>query len=248
MEATSSLAAVDPQILTLAGSARWNAAGSRTSSDDASASASRHAAPLVTASAAIGHEDLVEHGKLAMILVRLLDDAAEAIYRDREAARTCIARASALLQAHRDREILGHEQATATLVPGGLAPWQIVRVRTYVEAHLDSTIRMRDLATITRLSAGYFSRSFKRCVGVTPVAYIVGRRLARAQNLMLMTDQSLSQIALACGFYDHSDFARVFRRHLGTSPNTWRRRHKGEPAAPLGALSTSASDRGHRSD
>jgi AraC family transcriptional regulator len=210
----------------------------------ASASASGHAVPVVIASAAIGHEDLGEHGTLTIVLIRLLDDAAEAIYRDREAARTCIARASALLQARRGRENVGHEQPMATLVSGGLAPWQIVRVRTYIEAHLDSAIRIRDLATITRLSVGHFSRSFTRCVGVTPGAYIAGCRLARAQNLMLMTDEPLSQIALACGFYDQSDLARVFRRHLGTSPNTWRRRHKEEPPAPLTALSMSVSGRG----
>jgi transcriptional regulator GlxA family with amidase domain len=178
-----------------------------------------------------------------VILAGLLDDAAEAIYRDREAARICIARASALLQTHQHRDILG--EASATLVSGGLAPWQIASVRTYVEAHLDSTIRMRDLATITRLSVGHFSRSFTHCVGVTPVAYIAGRRLARAQSLMLTTDEPLSQIALACGFYDQSDLARVFRRHVGTSPNTWRRHHKGAPAAPLAALSTPGADRGH---
>ena len=141
-------------------------------------SASQRAAAAVTAGVVLGHEDPAEHGKLAVILVRLLDDAADAIYRDREAARTCIARASALLQAHQDRDILG--EASATLVSGGLAPWQIARVGTYVEAHLDSTIRMRDLATITRLSVCHLSRSFTRCVSVTPVAYIAGRRVARA--------------------------------------------------------------------
>jgi len=181
---------------------------------------------------------------LAVILVRLLDDAAEAIYRDREAAQTYIARASALLQAHQNRDILGHEQGTATLVSGGLAPWKIVRVRTYVEAHLDSTIRIRDLATITRVSVSYFSRSFTRSVGVPPVAYITGRRLTRAQHLMLTTDEPLSQIALACGFYDQSNLSRVFRRQLGMSPSTWRRRHRGEPVTQRAAVPASAGDHG----
>jgi AraC family transcriptional regulator len=122
-------------------------------------------------------------------------------------------------------------------VRGGLAPWQIVRVRAYVEAHLDSTIRMRDLAAIARLSTGHFSRSFTRSFGVAPFAYIAGRRLARAQDLMLTTDDPLCQIALACGLCDQSHLTRLFRRHVGTSPNTWRRRHRGEPPAPLAGLS-----------
>src|SRR5262249_38509674 len=64
----------------------------------ASVRASQHAARAVAAGVVMGHQDPAEHGKLAVILVRLLDDAADAIYRDREAARTCITRASALLQ------------------------------------------------------------------------------------------------------------------------------------------------------
>src|SRR5262249_42449375 len=142
----------------------------------------------------VGQSDLPECGRLAAIVIKLLDDADEAIYRDRDVARTCIARASALL-----RDDTRREPASTTLVQGGLAPWQISRVKAHVETHLDSTLRMRDLAAIARLSAGHFSRSFTRSFGVAPFAYVAGRRLARAQELMLTTDEPLSQIALACG-------------------------------------------------
>jgi len=201
------------------------------------------AAPVVADGVAIGPGDLAGQAMLLVVLIRLLDDAAEAIYRDREAAEACIARASALLQAHQNRDIPGEEQAPPVLVSGGLAPWKIIRVRTYVEAHLDSTIRVRDLASITHVSIGYFSRSFTRCVGVPPVAYIAARRLARAQHLMLTTEERLSQIALTCGFYDQSNLARMFRRHFGTSPSAWRRRHKGELGVLRPALPMSASNR-----
>ena len=110
---------------------------------------------------------------------------------------------------------------------GGLAPWQVLRVRTHVEAHLDSTLRARDLAAMVRLSTGHFCRAFKRSLGVAPIAYIAGRRVASAQKLMLATDEPLSQIALACGFYDQSHLTRVFRRCAGASPRDWRRRHRG---------------------
>lgn len=202
------------------------------------ASAAHQIASLDAAS--VGQEEVAERGRLAAILVRLLDGAGEAIYRDREAARAYIARASALLQAQRGQDDTGDEHAPVTLVRGGLAPWQINRVRAYVEAHLDSTIRMRDLAAIAHLSTSHFSRAFTCSFGVTPFAYIAGRRLARAQDLMLTTDDPLSQIALTCGLCDQSHLTRMFRRHVGTSPNTWRRRHRGEPVARLGALSPRA--------
>src|SRR5262249_47654733 len=119
----------------------------------AAAVAMGHGSPAFTARSGLGRNEPMERGQLA-ILARLLDDAGEAIYRDRDAARACIARASALL-----RDGIGHAQAPAALVRGGLAPWQIARIRAHIDAHLDSTIRMRDLAAIANLSTGHFSRS-----------------------------------------------------------------------------------------
>ena len=126
-----------------------------------------------------------------------------------------------------------HRTRDAVLTParGGLAPWQVLRVRTHVEAHLDSTLRARDLAAMVRLSTGHFCRAFKRSLGVAPIAYIAGRRVARAQKLMLATNESLSQIALAAGFYDQAHLTRLFRRHAGTTPHDWRRRHRAAAAA-----------------
>jgi len=179
----------------------------------------------------VGREDAAERGKRVAILVRILEDAHEAIDRDREAARAYIARASALL-----RDDIEDDQGPVTLIRGGLAPWQIIRVKAHIEAHLESTIRMRDLAAIARLSASHFCHSFMRSLGIAPFAYVIERRLARAQELMLRTEDSLSQIALACGLCDQSHLTRLFRRHVGTSPNVWRRRHKGELDAQHAAL------------
>jgi len=195
----------------------------------AAVAAQRGSLTPTAADARAGQPALAERGRLAAIVIKLLDDAGEAIYRDRDAARTCIARASALL-----RDDIRPEPAPPTVVQGGLAPWQIARVKAHVETHLDATLRMRDLAAIARLSAGHFSRSFTRSFGVAPFAYVAGRRLARAQELMLTTDEPLSQIALACGLCDQSHLTRLFRRHVGTSPNAWRRSHKSDPDAPAG--------------
>jgi AraC family transcriptional regulator len=207
--------------------------------------ATRSYLSAITTETDSGQEALARHMRLAAALMELLRGAAEAIYRDRDIARAYIDRSLALLQANQDWDKIRHERSAATLVQGGLAPWQIVRVRAHIDAHLDTTIRTSDLAKIARLSTGHFSRSFARSVGVTPFAYIAGRRLALAQNMMLTTDDPLSQIALACGLCDQSQLTRLFRRYLSTNPSTWRRHHRSEFVTPFVAQTAQTSKLAH---
>lgn len=171
----------------------------------------------------------VEPGLLAEVVVKLLDEAGRALDRDSEAARSGIARAVALLTAARDRSDRPAGQPAGAAPRGGLAPWQIERVKAHIEAHLDGAIRIEDLTVITRLSPSYFSLAFRRSFGETPHAYLVRRRIVRAQELMLMTDEPLSQIAIACGLCDQAHLSKLFRRATNMSPNLWRRERRSAP-------------------
>jgi AraC-like DNA-binding protein len=155
------------------------------------------------------------------VLIKLLDRAAETMDSDRAAAKDCITRASALLQAAANDRV--------RLARGGLAPWQVRQVTRHIDGALESTIRTHDCAKITRLSTCYFSRAFKVSFGETFCQYIAGRRTERAQEMMMMTDEPLSQIAISCGFADQSHFSRVYRRQVGSSPAAWRRQRGREP-------------------
>lgn len=117
------------------------------------------------------------------------------------------------------------ETVTAAPVPvrGGLAPWQIRKVTSHVEAHLDRPIRNEDLAALVRLNPSHFGRAFRNSLGEPPHEYVMRRRVERAQGLMLSTDASLSEIALDCGLADQSHLTRLFRRVAGESPRAWRR-------------------------
>jgi AraC-like DNA-binding protein len=113
--------------------------------------------------------------------------------------------------------------AGALQVRGGLAPWQIHRLTAYIVAHLNTTLRTRDLATLVRLSPFHFCRAFRDSMGESPHGYVMRRRMERAQGLMLSTDASLAQIAVDCGLADQAHFSKVFRRFAGESPGAWRR-------------------------
>jgi AraC family transcriptional regulator len=151
------------------------------------------------------------------ILAKLVADASDALDDDREVARTLLLRATLLLRTGDFQP-----EARRRFRPV-LAPWQMRRVIDHIEANLDTSLPLHELASIARLSTSYFSRAFKGASGQTPHAFILSRRIARARQEMLDGVEPLAQIALACGFADQAHLARVFRRSAGLTPAAWRR-------------------------
>jgi AraC family transcriptional regulator len=103
--------------------------------------------------------------------------------------------------------------------------WQARYVQNYVTLHLHSKIKLVDLMRVTHLSQNKFYRAFKASFGCTPYRYVMRMRLDRAQHLMVMSRESLGQIAVECGFFDQSHFSRCFLNVVGHSPGLWRRQH-----------------------
>lgn len=106
---------------------------------------------------------------------------------------------------------------------GGLAPWQVSRLKRFVDDHLSAPISLEELAQLVRLSTSYFSTAFKVSFGTSPHNYIVERRVAYAKHRMVTSDVPLCEIALDCGLADQAHLSRVFRRVTGTTPSAWRR-------------------------
>ncbi len=106
---------------------------------------------------------------------------------------------------------------------GGLMRWQLRRLKAHIDTNLEKSITINELAALVTLGASYFQRAFKKSFGVSPHAYLLERRIQRAQTLMLTTDNSLCDIALAAGFSDQSHLTTRFHRAIGVTPNVWRR-------------------------
>ena len=101
---------------------------------------------------------------------------------------------------------------------GGLPATAMRRLQEYVETHLSENVDLPVLAGIAGLSVFHFAREFKRTAGVTPHYYLLKKRVERANTLLSRTDLSLSEIALASGFFDQSHLTRRFRQILGATP------------------------------
>jgi AraC family transcriptional regulator len=141
---------------------------------------------------------------------------------DRKAAWRCLSDASTLLGP--DAQELGLNTPNVDkLKPGGLAIWQARRTLAYIEANLASKMDIDDLAAVVALSRSHFSRAFKHCVGMSPMEYVVARRVERAKVMIRGTREPLAEVALACGFADQAHLNRRFRDIMGISPGRWRR-------------------------
>lgn len=168
---------------------------------------------------------------LSIAAGEILDQVRLALSHDLNAANACVARLTALLGSN------AAQQFQLAPAKGGLAPWQKRNVLAYIDSRLDEAVSIRSLADVASLSVSYFCHAFKESFGLAPHAYIIRKRVTRAQELMLMTSEPLSQIALSCGFADQGHLSKVFRREMGQSPNVWRRFH----AVERRALSTGST-------
>lgn len=94
-----------------------------------------------------------------------------------------------------------------------------------IRHNLDKHLDISTIASDVCMSKDHFIRTFKKEVGATPNAYIVGKRMEMAQLLLLTTDNSIKQIAMQTGFADDSYFNKSFRKYSGMSPQQYREQH-----------------------
>ncbi|WP_325442310.1 AraC family transcriptional regulator [Pusillimonas sp.] len=96
------------------------------------------------------------------------------------------------------------------------------RVLDYIDAELGSDLSLAALAQVANYSPSFFARAFKRHTGEPLHQYVLQRRVARARQLLLGSDEAISQIAVRTGFSSQSHLNSVFRRLTGVTPGALR--------------------------
>ncbi|WP_414705816.1 helix-turn-helix domain-containing protein [Pseudomonas sp.] len=98
---------------------------------------------------------------------------------------------------------------------------KLVEVDAYIREHFARPILLEELTAIAGLSIAQLERQCKRIFQLTPRQMIHKARLGEASRLLLQ-DLSITEIALRCGYTDHSAFSRQFRALTGFSPSQYR--------------------------
>jgi PAS domain S-box-containing protein len=101
-------------------------------------------------------------------------------------------------------------------------PASLVRAFQDFEKHLSSDVTPAVLAERADLTPQRLSRLTKRLFGLTTSQFITKTRIAAASQLLRDGSETISNIAHACGFCDHSAFTRAFRSATGVTPSEYR--------------------------
>lgn len=104
--------------------------------------------------------------------------------------------------------------------PGALA---IAPALAEMRRNFAEDLSLDVLSGVCGLSPSYFSRLFKRVMGMRFVDYLTDIRIAHAQELLARFELNIKQVAETCGYFDPRYFSRVFRRRTGMSPLSYRR-------------------------
>lgn len=94
----------------------------------------------------------------------------------------------------------------------------------YIQQNATNKITVSELAAFCLCSESYLSRIFKRRTGVNINIYINKVRIEQAKNNLILSDDSIADIASSVGFGDSNYFSRVFSQIIGISPTEFRRR------------------------
>lgn len=98
----------------------------------------------------------------------------------------------------------------------------LARAIEIIEQTLEEPLPTSELAARLGISTRQLERLFSQFLNTTPKSYVMDLRLHRARNLIVQTEASITEIAVACGFNSAAHFSKAFRKQFGQSPGTQR--------------------------
>lgn len=98
----------------------------------------------------------------------------------------------------------------------------MTRAEIWLQDTIDKPLGINDLANHLGYSDSQIRRLFREYFHISPSAYRDQRRLERAAVLLVLTPNNIAQVALECGYCNHSSFSRAFHKFFAVSPRDFR--------------------------
>ena len=120
--------------------------------------------------------------------------------------------------------ILRHREIQVSITAFSNVSAECLAVREYIDAHFKDPITLEELARQAHQNKYYIAHTFKDAFGISPIKYLMERRVEESKHLLDETDFSIGQIASIIGFSSSSHYSQAFRRIADMSPNEYRKR------------------------
>jgi len=99
---------------------------------------------------------------------------------------------------------------------------ECVKIKNYIDAHYSQNITLDFLSDLSYMNKFHLVHTFTKQIGVSPINYVINKRIQEAKNLLSTTSYSIRDIASIVGFANSSYFSQMFKKVTGMSPKSYR--------------------------
>lgn len=100
------------------------------------------------------------------------------------------------------------------------------KIRRFIDLNYQQNISLDDLVAVSHINKYYLVHSFKKAYGITPINYLIRKRIEESNHLLASTNNSISNISRKVGFSSPTYFTQIYRKNTGITPTEYRRRTK----------------------
>lgn len=105
-------------------------------------------------------------------------------------------------------------------------PPECENLKEYMNTHYRETITLDTLAEVSHLNKYYLSHIFSRTFGISPINYLLERRILHSKELLKNFDYTVTQIAHQSGFSSANYFTQSFKKYTGLTPKAYRNKYR----------------------
>lgn len=100
------------------------------------------------------------------------------------------------------------------------------RIKEFIDKNYKKNIKLEDIADALYINKYYLSHVFKEQMQITPINYLINRRIGEAKNLLVSTELKIGEIARIMGYDNPNYFTLLFKKMTGETPKQFKENHK----------------------
>ncbi len=99
----------------------------------------------------------------------------------------------------------------------------VTKAQAFVRSNYCNPIKVTDMANYVCINRSYLYTLFQKTLGISPQQYLTSYRIAKATELLQLTQLPVESIAISCGYTDPLVFSKAFKQEKGLSPSAYRK-------------------------